>query len=121
MNEAAPQPAHFHSGEPAHKLSAVVVVGLNKALAQSTILRQLVSTAVLGLDPEVVVKIEHSIDVNHISTLNYIKEHAPNIPTPDVYGVLATDTRTYLFMSRIHGEPLDKLWATLSETQKSSI
>jgi aminoglycoside phosphotransferase (APT) family kinase protein len=76
---------------------------------------------VLGLSPNVAVKIGSAIDYDHISTVEYINEHAPDVPTPAVYGVLKTDTRTYLFMTRINGVSLDKLWPALDEAQKTSI
>ncbi|KAF8247890.1 hypothetical protein K440DRAFT_643505 [Wilcoxina mikolae CBS 423.85] len=102
-------------------LPCAAVSELNAILAESTVIWQLGSSAVLGLSHDVAVKIGYSIDYGYISTMNYIKENASGVPTPDMYGVLAAKNRTYLFMSRIHGVSLDKLWAGMSHTQKASI
>lgn len=91
-------------------------------IARSTILWEFYGvSAVLGLSRDVAVKIGSHIDYDNISTLEYIIKHAPNIPTSAIYGVLRTDNRTYLFMHRIKGGPLDALWPGLDEAQKISI
>ncbi|KAL7272459.1 hypothetical protein RUND412_004726 [Rhizina undulata] len=106
--------------EPA-TLSAAAIAALNQLLAQSTVLWQLGSAAVLSLTPQIVVKIGGSIDTSHIPTLQHITLHAPSIPVPAIYGLLAFRNLSYVFMSRIPGQSLDELWPTLTEQQKSSI
>jgi hypothetical protein len=114
-----PQPCR--SDTQFNTLSASTVSGLNTLLARSTVLWEFYSVAaVLGLSPNVAVQIGSHIDYDRISTLKYINEHAPDVPTPAVYGVLRSKNRTYLFMARINGVSLDNLWPAMNEAQKIS-
>ena len=97
------------------------IVALNERIKNGDILWNLGSTTVLGLDSSVAVKVGRSIDIAHISTLQYIQKHAPEVPTPDILGILKTDQNTYFFMSRIPGISLDVLWPKLRQLQKTSI
>jgi hypothetical protein len=102
-------------------LSATAVAGLNMLLAQSTVLFESYQKAVLGLSPDIAVKIWFEIECDHIRTLEYINKHAPDVPTLTVYGFLKTHSLTYLFMTRIDGASLDTLWPALDEAQKKSV
>jgi hypothetical protein len=102
-------------------LSATAVAGLNMLLAQSTVLFESYQKAVLGLSPYIAVKIWFEIECDHIRALEYINKHAPDVPTPTVYGFLKTHSLTYLFMTRIDGASLDTLWPALDEAQKKSV
>ncbi|PGH14752.1 hypothetical protein AJ80_05796 [Polytolypa hystricis UAMH7299] len=53
--------------------------------------------------------------------MNYIKKRAPQLPLPDIHGALQAGRRSFVFMTRIKGEPLDQVWKTLNKTQKESI
>lgn len=101
----------------------IVLERLNELVACSEIIWHLGSTAVLGLDSELVMKVGQDIDVGHISTIDYIKNQAPDLPIPDVHGILQQPdgNQTFLFMSRVSGEPLDSKWNLLDENLKMSI
>ncbi|EGD93423.1 hypothetical protein TESG_00969 [Trichophyton tonsurans CBS 112818] len=79
------------------------------------------STAVLGLSEEIVMKAGCGIDTDHIPMMNYIKTRVPRLRAPHIHGVLQDGRRNFVFMSRIKGEPLDRVWKTLDNTQKESI
>jgi hypothetical protein len=97
------------------------IQGLNRAIAKSDLIWVLGSTVVLGLSPAIVMKAGYGLDTDHISTMNYIKQHAPGLPIPEIYGTLQAECRSFVFMTRIKGDPLDKVWKSLSQVQKHSI
>ncbi|KAJ5109147.1 hypothetical protein N7456_005822 [Penicillium angulare] len=68
-------------------------------------------------------KVGNDIDLQHMHTVDYIKQHAPCAPIPAIHGILKqSDTdRIFLLMSRASGEPLDSKWQFLSENAKTSI
>jgi hypothetical protein len=107
---------------PCPELSAIIR-GLNRLVATSEVIWHLGSTAVLGLNPEIVMKAGNDIDINHIHTLDYIKHHAPRVPIPDIHGILQqpNSDRIFLLMSRAPGDPLDSKWKFMDEDEKASI
>lgn len=102
---------------------STVIKGLNRQLASSEVISRLGSTAVLGLNKEILMKVGYGIDIGHVLPLKYIKQHSPHLPVPDIYGIIRQpDTnRNFIFMTRVPGEPLNTIWNTLSVNQKSSI
>jgi hypothetical protein len=78
---------------------------------------------VLGLDSHLVMKVGRDIDITHIPTLDYIRHQAPQLPTPEIHGVLqqADGNRTFVLMTQIAGEPLDLKWRSLDRDQKAWI
>lgn len=63
----------------------------------------------LGLNSELIMKVGHDIDINHIHTLDYVKQQALYAPIPEIYGVLQQpDSKRILFMSRLPGEEREK-------------
>lgn len=107
---------------PCSDLSAIIR-GLNRLVMTSEIIWHLGSTAVLGLNTEIVMKSGNDIDISHIHTLDYIKHHAPRVPIPDIHGILKdpNSNRIFLLMSRAPGEPLDSKWKSMGEEEKASI
>lgn len=108
--------------EPCSDLSTIIR-GLNRLVETSEIIWHLGSTAVLALNPEIVMKTANDIEINHIHTLDYIKRHAPRVPIPDTHGILQdpNSNRIFLLMSRAPGEPLDSKWKYMGEDEKASI
>lgn len=106
---------------PCSELSTIIG-GLNRLVATSEPIWHLGSTAVLGLNPEIVMKAGNDIDIHHIHTLDYIKHHAPRVPIPDIHVILQhpDSNRIFLLMSRAPGEPLDSTWKFLGEDAKAS-
>lgn len=102
---------------------STMIGGLNRLVALSEIIWHLGSTAVLGLSSELVMKVGHDIDIDHVPTLDYIKQQAPRVPIPDIHGILqqSDSKRIFLFLSRVPGDPLDSKWKYLSQDQKISI
>lgn len=98
-----------------------MIVALNRAISKGELLWQLESTCVLALGPELAVKIGRSIDISFIHTLQLIKEKYPELAAPDVFGVLKSERKIYVFMSRAKGVSLDRIWCELSNSHKSSI
>lgn len=98
-----------------------IIEVLNQAIRNGKSLWALHHTSVLALGESVVVKIGRSLDSDGISNQQYINTHAPEIPVPSCLGSLKSSGRTYVFMSRADGVPLDSLWSNLSAAQKSSV
>ncbi|OJJ70229.1 hypothetical protein ASPBRDRAFT_197916 [Aspergillus brasiliensis CBS 101740] len=97
--------------------------GLNDLILRSDILWHWGSTAVLGLTANLAVKLGDHIDVDHLAMVEEIKHQNLRIPIPDTHGVLQQPgtMRTFIFMSRVPGEPLDSIWERSSPHQKASI
>ncbi|KAI4675980.1 uncharacterized protein J4E84_009779 [Alternaria hordeiaustralica] len=85
------------------------------------ILFQLHDTFVIEIGPGHVVKVAQSLDPDHIDNIQYVATHVPELPIPHCLGVLRSDQRTYLFMSRATGTTLESVWPDLSATQKTSV
>ena len=96
---------------------------LNNLVATSEIIWELGSTAVLGLNSALVMKVGNDIDLHHLPTMDFIKNHAPRVPIPDIHGILQqpNSTRVFLLMSRMPGEPLDSKWSSFTNNEKASI
>lgn len=77
----------------------------------------------MGLNSELVMKVGYDIDISHIFTLDYIRQQAPSIPTPETHGILPQPGSGYRFilMSRIPGQPLVSVWKLLDRDQKVSV
>ncbi|RAK99616.1 aminoglycoside phosphotransferase family protein [Aspergillus ibericus CBS 121593] len=102
---------------------STTIIGLNDLISRSDVIWHLGSTAVLGLTPNLVMKVGNDIDVDHLETLEYIRQQNLRIPMPEIHGVLRQSgtARNFVFMSRVPGEPLDLMWKTLSPQQKASV
>ena len=106
---------------PLLEIDEEVVAALNQAISNGQILWDLAGTSVLDLGSSVAVKIGRSFDVDHITTLQYIKGYDPNFPAPETLGLIETDQQTYLFMYRAPGVSLDHEWSKLVPSQKTAI
>ncbi|EHA25323.1 hypothetical protein ASPNIDRAFT_42318 [Aspergillus niger ATCC 1015] len=97
--------------------------GLNDLILRSDILWHWGSTAVLGLTPNLALKLGNYIDVNYLAMVEEIKHQTLRIPIPEIHGVLQqSGTRwKFIFMSRVPGVPLDSIWKTLNPHQKASV
>ncbi|KAJ5994893.1 hypothetical protein N7481_001870 [Penicillium waksmanii] len=115
MNES--DACGFHSELP------LIIRGLNKLVATSEAISNFGSTAVLGLTPEIVMKVGEDIDISHLHTLDHIKHHAPRVPIPDIRGILqqSNSNRIFFLMSRAPGEPLYSKLKSMGEDEKASI
>ncbi|PYH63730.1 uncharacterized protein BO88DRAFT_430108 [Aspergillus vadensis CBS 113365] len=96
---------------------------LNDLILNSDILWHFGSTAVLGLTPNLALKLGTYIDVDHLAMLEDIRRQNLRVPIPDTHGVLQQTgtTRNFVFMSRVPGQPLDSLWKMLSPYQKADL
>ncbi|KAK0385616.1 hypothetical protein NLU13_6793 [Sarocladium strictum] len=99
----------------------LLVPGLNYLIAHSQVLWRLHSTAVLEISPSSVVKVGTSIDLDSITNLQYINQHAAGIPAPSSLGALRCGRWTYALMSRAAGETLETAWPRLVPSQKLSV
>ncbi|BCS02677.1 uncharacterized protein AKAW2_60941A [Aspergillus luchuensis] len=97
--------------------------GLNDLILHSDILWHFGSTAVLGITPNLAMKLGNYIDVDHLAMVEDIKRQNLRVPIPDTHGVLQQTgtTRNFVFMSRVPGQPLGSIWKTLSPYQKASV
>ena len=99
-------------------LSEKEVIQLNHLITQGTVLWELGRLEVLRVCPDVIVKVGADLNVDHVSTVEMIKRLAPQIPIPNVLGILSSDTVVYEFQTSVAGQSLDKLWPDLTMAQK---
>ena len=60
-------------------------------------------------------------DYTEYTSMQYLAQHAPEIPVPKPLGLLVSNRTSYIFMSFIPGVTIDQVWAKLSRDQKFSI
>ncbi|RAH58862.1 hypothetical protein BO85DRAFT_511198 [Aspergillus piperis CBS 112811] len=103
--------------------AAHTIRGINDLILHSDILWHFGSTAVLGIAPNLAMKLGNYIDVDHLAMVEDIKRQNLRVPIPDTHGVLQQTgtTRNFVFMSRVPGQPLGSIWKTLSPYQKASV
>ncbi|KAI0871377.1 hypothetical protein GGS24DRAFT_62155 [Hypoxylon argillaceum] len=95
---------------------------LDRVIRGSELLWNLHSTFVLALSPCVVVKIRPSDGVDEGANLLFLESAAPKeVLAPYCLGCVKSRHLTYLFMKRIEGETLEKVWPLLTSRQKSSV
>ncbi|KAF2862709.1 kinase-like protein [Piedraia hortae CBS 480.64] len=90
-------------------------------LLRGDVLHELAGMTVVSLGTRYVVRISSSLDQDYIDNMKYIHDTLPSFPTPRCLGVIATDLRTYLFMTRAEGKTLESTWPYLSIADKVSV
>ncbi|KAL8387344.1 hypothetical protein RB595_009974 [Gaeumannomyces hyphopodioides] len=103
------------------QLPPALVASLNSLLREGEVLHELHEHWVVDIGSDNVVKIGLGIDPDHISNLQHINEHMPEIPTPRFLGALSGGRLTYIFMSRSQGVTLESIWPDLTVGQKLSV
>jgi hypothetical protein len=107
-----------HGNSPTEDL----IANINAAICASTVIWELGRLAVLRIGPDIVVKIAAKLDLNHLTILDHIRLHAPDLPIHNVLGVcMGPYERTYIWMDHVKGQPLDRLWPDFTEKQKLSV
>lgn len=76
------------------------VTAPTQAFHNSQVLWQYCGTSVLNLGSSVAVKISPYVNTDHVPTFQYVKDQVPDLPAPDILGILKTDQQTYSFMSQ---------------------
>ncbi|KKZ66603.1 hypothetical protein EMCG_07717 [[Emmonsia] crescens] len=77
--------------------------------------------AVIQLDEHIVVKIGDDISPTDADTTSHIFKHSSDIPAPQPLGIMSIGKKMYMFMTLLQGDPLDKVWPSLSDDEKISI
>ncbi|KFY99853.1 hypothetical protein V500_01250 [Pseudogymnoascus sp. VKM F-4518 (FW-2643)] len=60
-------------------------------------------------------------DPTEYTSMQYLAEHAPDIPAPKPHGFIKLDTIHVIFMTFIPSVTLEKVWADLTDRNKTSI
>ncbi|KAK1764727.1 kinase-like domain-containing protein [Phialemonium atrogriseum] len=80
------------------------------------------SNMVLRISDNIVAKVIREVDnITEHSSLEYLRDNAPDIPVPRPLGMIQMGHYLLLFSSYVPGEDLDKVWPRLDESQKQSI
>lgn len=80
------------------------------------------SNMVLRISDNIVAKVIREVDnTTEHSSLEYLRDNAPDIPVPRPLGLIRMGHYLLLFSSYVPGEDLDKVWPRLDESQKQSI
>ncbi len=78
--------------------------------------------AVIKCTTSIVVKIVPNLDdYTEYTSMQYLAQHAPEIPAPKPLGSVNSNGTSYIFISFVPGVTVDKIWSKLSEEQKASI
>ncbi|KAI9675260.1 MAG: hypothetical protein M1817_001162 [Caeruleum heppii] len=77
---------------------------------------------VLKCSEAVVAKVlKCTVDYTEYTTMQYLAEHAPDVPAPRAHGLLRFDGFTVVFMSYIPAMTLTQAWPMLTNPMKSSV
>jgi len=90
-------------------------------LENGEVLSQVLSKCVIKLTSTIVVKFAPGLDLSEDHIMHYVWSHRQSIPMPEPLGAISIGSYNYIFMSYIEGEPLEKLWPSLSPNFKKSI
>ena len=102
-------------------LSEDLVAALNHRLAVAECPHKLLCNFVLGFGPLVTAKVGPSLDVDHVSNLQYVNARAPDTPILQCLGAFRNGHRSYFFLSRAPGVTLESIWPVLTASHKLSV
>ncbi|KAF2138401.1 uncharacterized protein K452DRAFT_234699 [Aplosporella prunicola CBS 121167] len=97
------------------------VSNFTEILQKGTTISQSGGKTIVLLENGIVVKHGLYMDCNEAHIMKYVQRISDNVPLPRPLGALSIGLRTYIFMTFIKGNPLDKSWSSLSGEHKHSI
>ncbi|KAF2136078.1 uncharacterized protein K452DRAFT_354100 [Aplosporella prunicola CBS 121167] len=97
------------------------VSDLEQTLQKGTTLSQYGDRNIVQLNNKTIVKHGLGLDCDEAHVMNYIHQVSKDIPLPRPLGAISIDHHTYIFMTLLEGNSLDKFWSSLSKEQKSSV
>ncbi len=68
---------------------------LHDSIAQYDVIADQPSSVIVGLTPLIALKVSFRSSIRYLETFEYIVKHAPDIPVPDLLGILATEGLAY--------------------------
>lgn len=78
--------------------------------------------AVIRCTADTIVKIVPNFeDYTEYTALQYLRQHAPEIPVPEPLGALTSGKTAYIFMSLVRGQTLESVWCQLPKEHKISV
>ena len=93
-------------------------VTLHEAILGHEVIADLPSSIVIGLTPELVIKIASPLAVRYLPIFAHIVFNAPTIPVAHHLGVFTSKLREYVFMRRMPGMSLDKVWTSQTKSRR---
>lgn len=70
-------------------------------------------------EPGVLMKQSYDTRISECAAMQYVRQHAPSVPVPEVYESDFDDPRAgRIYMEEIPGETLEKVWPSLDPNQK---
>ena len=79
------------------------------------------SRAVIQISEDIIVKAVRNSSHDEHAILRFVEDHFPTVPAPRAMGLITFASTSFLFMSRVAGDTLEKRWQTLSADQKMCI
>ncbi|KAL5343488.1 hypothetical protein BJX70DRAFT_408261 [Aspergillus crustosus] len=76
---------------------------------------------VVAVNDEIVVKYGGGINPAEGQALIYLERYVPQVPAPRLYAMYRENEQTFLIMQRVPGVQLDKVWSSLTESEKDDI
>ncbi|KAK2814600.1 hypothetical protein FQN49_008140 [Arthroderma sp. PD_2] len=89
--------------------------------ACSNILWECYTSKVVAVNDEIVVKFGSSLIASEGQSLIYLERYAPEVPAPRLYAMYYDSTDLFFVMQRAPGVQLDKIWPSLTESEKDDI
>ncbi|KAI1907376.1 hypothetical protein LOZ58_006523 [Ophidiomyces ophidiicola] len=86
----------------------------------SNIIWESADTKVVAVNDEIVVKFG-VLPVHEGEALIHLERHAPQVPAPRLYAMFYDDKELFFIMQRMPGVQLDKIWSSLTESEKDDI
>ncbi len=114
---------HAHTISNGHSQS--LSTNLNNIIKISEIIWQSKACCghtVVKCSANIVAKIVPSLeDYTEYTSMQYLVQHAPDIPAPKPLGLVSSNRTSYIFMSFVPGLTVNQIWPQLSRDQKASI
>lgn len=104
-----------------HFPEAIIEDQLVEAILDYQIIADLPSSTLIGLSPDLVIKSAPLSAIRYLPTFDYIAREVSQLQVAAHLGVLGAESRAYIFMRRVPGISLDKIWADLGQSQKTSV
>ncbi|EPT01886.1 hypothetical protein FOMPIDRAFT_145120 [Fomitopsis schrenkii] len=82
---------------------------------------ELAARAVIQISEDIVVKVGRHQDHDEHAILRFVEEHCPAVPAPRALGLVTVASTSFLFMTLVAGDTLEKRWPMLSGDEKMHI
>ncbi|QKX54030.1 uncharacterized protein TRUGW13939_01112 [Talaromyces rugulosus] len=97
---------------------------VNKIVSSDNTIFNWGGVKIARISPEIVVKFGHHVTLSEAKDMMFVKENTDTLPVPKIfacYSYYGSLFDTYIFMSFVEGQSLDKIWETYDEDIKKHV